>query len=305
VMITPMNDDKSIDWESLDKLIEWYLESDVKGLFAVCQSSEMFDLSNEERLELARHVVQRVNGRVPIIATGTFPDNEISNAEMVKRIYDSGVDAVIILTNLFARADEEEAVWIKNAEKLLAETGEIPLGMYECPYPYKRLTPPGTIAWAADTDRIFWTKDTSENILQIKEKLRVIKGKDISLYNAHTGSLLESLQAGVKGFAGIDSNFYPQLYSWICAHWEKDLKLAQQLQEFFIWGRKIIDHKYPMSAKEYLVMLGIIKSSATRQKKEPFIAAEIENLQKLHREVLSWQEKLETVTDTPLVRRME
>jgi 4-hydroxy-tetrahydrodipicolinate synthase len=52
-------------------LVEWYIENKVDGLFAVCQSSEMLNLTNEERLQLVRRVADRVNGRVPIIAGGT------------------------------------------------------------------------------------------------------------------------------------------------------------------------------------------------------------------------------------------
>ena len=300
VMITPFNEDKSIDWASLDNLIEWYLGANIKGLFAVCQSSEMFDLSNQERLDLASHVVKRVDGRVPVIATGTFPDNTMNQAEMVEKIYNTGVHAVIVLTNLFATAEEPDSVWMKNIEKLLSETGEIPLGLYECPFPYKRLIPPETMAWVVETNRFFWSKDTSENIIQIKERLKVLKGSDLSLYNAHTGSLLESLQEGVVGFAGIDSNYYPHLYSWMCENWENEPALSKELQQFFNWGRKIIDIKYPLSAKEYLVLLEVIKSSTTRLKKEKFNQAEIEDLRKMCLEVESWHEKPGMDLKTPV-----
>jgi 4-hydroxy-tetrahydrodipicolinate synthase len=297
VMITPFNEDKSIDWKSLDRLIEWYLGADVSGLFAVCQSSEMFNLSTDERLRLAKHVVERVKGRVPVIATGTFPENDISQAEMVKRMYDLGLTAVIILSNLFAEEHESESVWIKNVEKLLQATKQVPLGIYECPFPYKRLIPAETLAWAESTGRFFWAKDTSENINQIREKLKVTRGTNLSLYNAHTGSLLESLRAGIMGFAGIDSNFYPHLYSWMCKNWKHEATLAEELQNFFNWGRKIIDHKYSLSAKEYLLLLGIIKNSTTRIEKEKFTADERETLRKMYRETGDWLEKLGLSTD--------
>ena len=292
VMITPFNKDKSIDWDSLDRLIEWYLSANSSGLFAVCQSSEMFDMSNQERLDLASHVVKQVDGRVPIIATGTFPDNGREQSEMVKKIYDVGVEVVIVLTNVFAACDESDEVWMRNIEKLLSETDNIPLGLYECPYPYKRLIPPKTMEWVVDTNRFFWAKDTSENIIQIKERLSVLEDSNLSLYNAHTGSLLESLEAGVLGFAGIDSNYYPHLYSWMCKNWQKEPDLAKELQEFFNWGRKIIDHKYPLSAKEYLVMIEVINNSTTRLDKGVFDEAEVAVLREMWMEVQRWEEKL-------------
>ncbi len=292
VMITPFNEDKSIDWSSLDQLIEWYLGADIQGLFAVCQSSEMFNMSNKERLDLASHVVKRVEGRVPVIATGTFPDNESNQAEMVKKVYDTGVELVVVLTNVFAASDESEDVWIKNIEKLLSQTDDIPLGLYECPFPYKRLIPPETMKWVVETNRFFWSKDTSENIDQIKERLKVLENSNLSLYNAHTGSLLESLGVGVVGFAGIDSNYFPHLYSWMCENWKKDSNLSKDLQEFFVWARNIIDYKYPLSAKEYLVLIDVINNSTTRLDKGIFDRAGIDNLRRMYTEVESWHEKL-------------
>jgi len=292
VMITPFKDDKSIDWKSLDGLIDWYLSEGISGLFAVCQSSEMFELSTEERIALAKYVVNRVKGQIPVIATGTFPETSANQAEMVKRISDTGVDTVIVLTNLFAGSGEPESVWIENVEKLLAETGDIPLGLYECPYPYKRLIPVETMMWAKSTNRFFWSKDTSENIDQIREKLKVTKGTHLSLYNAHTGSLLESLQAGVLGFTGIDSNYYPGLYSWMCQNWENEPMLARDLQEFFVWGRQIIDIKYPLSSKEYLRALGVLNHTAIRVKKEKFTVQELDKLKDLQGAAAEWYKKL-------------
>ena len=277
VMLTPFKQDKSIDWINLDRLTEWYLGAGCRGLFAVCQSSEMFDLSNEERVALAEYVLKRVDGRVPVIATGTFPENTDSQSEFVKKIYDTGVEAVIILTNLFAKENEPESVWINNVEKLLEKTGDIPLGMYECPFPYKRLIPADTMAWAASTGRFLWSKDTSVDINQIREKLKKTKSTILSLYNAHAGSLLESLRAGVLGFSGIDSNIYPDLYSWMCDNWDEEPDISEELQKFLVWGRITIDIKYPLSAKEFLVLSGVIENSTTRLEREPFNSDEMKN----------------------------
>ncbi len=297
VMLTPFNSDKSINWTNLDRLIEWYLAANSSGLFAVCQSSEMFDLNNEERFALAEYVLKRVDGRVPVIATGTFPENTDNQSDFVKKIYDTGVEAVIILTNLFAKENEPESVWISNVEKLLEQTGNIPLGMYECPFPYKRLIPAETMAWAASTGRFFWSKDTSEDINQIRDKLKMTKGTVLSLYNAHTGSLLESLRAGVFGFSGIDSNFYPELYSWICANWKEEPEISEELQQFLVWGRMTIDIKYPLSAKEYLVLNGIFEDSTTRLQKEPFNLEEMEALKLLYTKTKAWDERLGILTE--------
>jgi 4-hydroxy-tetrahydrodipicolinate synthase len=70
VMITPFNLKAKVDLDVVSALIDFYLEAGVKGFFANCLSSEMFSISEDERLELTRHVVQYVNCRVPVVATG-------------------------------------------------------------------------------------------------------------------------------------------------------------------------------------------------------------------------------------------
>ena len=303
VMLTPFNSDKSIDWHSLNNLIDWYLAAGCSGLFAVCQSSEMFELTDEERLQVAGHVVARVEGRVPVIATGTFSEVTDEQVRFINKIYDTGVTAVVTLTNFFAKADQSDQVWIENMKRLVAKTGDIPLGIYECPVPYKRLLSAETVAWAVKSGKIFWSKDTSENIDQIRTKLKIIQGSNLSLYNAHIGSLLESLQAGVAGFSGIDSNYYPRLYTWMCENWEREPKLAEELQQFFNWGRMTIDVKYPRSAKHYLMMLGVIEGSDLRLKRDALNKTEIENLDTLRRQANGWLERLGLVNTTSNIKK--
>ncbi|MEK9555448.1 MAG: dihydrodipicolinate synthase family protein, partial [Gammaproteobacteria bacterium] len=70
VMLTAFDDYGGIDWESQERLTEWYLERGSEALFAVCQSSEMLYLDLNEREALARFTVEVVDGRLPVIASG-------------------------------------------------------------------------------------------------------------------------------------------------------------------------------------------------------------------------------------------
>ncbi len=68
VMLTPFTEEGQVDYPALERLIEWYIDNGVSGLFAVCQSSEMFFLSLEERIKIAGFVKEKAAGRVPVIA---------------------------------------------------------------------------------------------------------------------------------------------------------------------------------------------------------------------------------------------
>src|SRR5438045_9066600 len=106
VMITPFNLKAKVDLDVVSNLIDFYLAAGVKGFFANCLSSEMYSISEDERLELTKHIVRYVKGRVPIVATGSFGLSIYDKAEFTKKIYDTGIDAVILITGHYANFDD-------------------------------------------------------------------------------------------------------------------------------------------------------------------------------------------------------
>ena|ERR1035438_6349953 len=114
VMVTPYKQNGQIDFDGVSKLIDFYTAAGVKGFFANCASSEMYSLSEEERLALTRHVVKRVNGAASVVSTGSFGDTLEQKAEFAKKIYHTGINGVITITSHFAKADESDDVLIKN-----------------------------------------------------------------------------------------------------------------------------------------------------------------------------------------------
>lgn len=182
VMLTPFTDDNRVDYDSLEKLINWYIENGVAGLFADCQSSEMFFLSAEERVELARFIKEKsAAGRVPVVASGHISDMIEDQAEELNAVAGTGVDAVILLTNRLAAEEESDEVWLENLKKLLALLPEdLALGFYECPYPYKRVISPELLEWCANTGRFYFIKDTSCDIQLIWKQPAKIKGSNLN-----------------------------------------------------------------------------------------------------------------------------
>lgn len=251
VMLTPFTEENTVDYPALEALVSWYIEHGVKGLFAVCQSSEMFYLTLEERLQIARCVVQTAAGRVPVIASGHISDTLEEQAYELNQMAETGVDAVILITNRLAKEDESDEIWRENCQRLLEKINpDIPLGFYECPYPYKRVLSLENLKWCTQTGRFYFLKDTCCDIRQIREKLDVIKGTNLKLYNANTTTLLESLRAGAAGYSGVMANFHPQLYAWLCEHYQE--KKAEELQDFLSIASLIERQYYPVNAKYHL-----------------------------------------------------
>jgi 4-hydroxy-tetrahydrodipicolinate synthase len=262
-MVTPFTEEGRLDFHALQAQVAWYLERGVDGLFAVCQSSEMFFLSLAERVALAQAVVAQVGGRVEVIASGHISDDLADQADEVQRIADTGVNAVVLVTNRFAKDGEGDDVWIANLERFLGMIPDtIALGFYECPYPYKRVLTPETLSWCAETGRFIFLKDTCCDLGQIRAKLAVAEG--IKLFNANAATLLGSLRSGAAGYSGVMGNFHPQLYGWLCRTWQQDPECAERLQAFLGVSSALEARAYPVCAKYYLQLEGLPLSLYTR-----------------------------------------
>lgn len=251
VMLTPFTNQNEVDYNGLKELVEWYIQHRVDGLFAVCQSSEMFKLSLEERVNIARKVKEYAADRIPVIASGHISDNLEDQKKELCAVAETGVDALILITNRMAKEDESDDVWISNTQELLDAIPEhVKLGLYECPYPYKRVMTEKTTKWCADSGRFYFLKDTSCDIDNIKMKLRVLEGSPLRLYNANTATLLESLEAGAYGYSGVMANMHPQLYRVLYDQFESgDMTV---LEEFLTMCALVENHCYPINAKYYL-----------------------------------------------------
>ena len=118
-MITPFNEDRSIDYNGVAEIIEWYIENGCDGLFAICQSSEMFYMSLSERLELAKFIVDKAKGRLEIVASGHISSSLDAQIEEMKAIAKTNVKAIVFVSNRFADSYENDDIWLNNMKRVI------------------------------------------------------------------------------------------------------------------------------------------------------------------------------------------
>jgi len=265
VMITAFKSDNSLDLDGVRKLTDMYLDAGVNGMFANCLSSEMFQLNREERLQLIKTVVDHCDGKVPVVASGSFYEDARENAAFIKEVYDLGVHAVILMSSVLVEPEESDASLINKIEAILELTGDIPLGMYECPVPYKRVISTKVMEWLTKTNRFWYHKDTTCDADLIAKKLEITNGTQFNLYNADTPSALASLRAGAKGISPISGNFYPELYSlYLKLFYDGAHEELEKLNYHLTVMDKITHDFYPWSAKQFLVKRGMGISTNSR-----------------------------------------
>ncbi|ETI70163.1 dihydrodipicolinate synthase family protein [Neobacillus vireti] len=288
VMITFYTEDNQIDYYAMERLINWYKSNGMDGLFAVSQSSEMFHLSLPERVELARFVKAKAGTNVQVIASGHISDTIENQIEEIKQISATGIDAFVLVSNRLATAEESDEVFKQNIKMILHKIPGVNFGIYECPYPYKRLVSPNLLKWLADTERFFFLKDTCCDLKQINERVGAVKGTNLKIFNANTATLLESYRLGVSGFSGVMANFHPELYDWLSKVWKANPEQAQEIQAFLGMASIYELQQYPVNAKYNLLLEGIGHGLQCRSKN----AAEFDMLQKIAIEQLRTVTKL-------------
>lgn len=274
-MITPYQKDGAIDYDAVRRYVDWYFENGLDGIFAVCQSSEIFYLSLEERVALNRAVytrakeLEKASGRrFTVVSSGHVSDTLAGQIEELNAIWASGTDALILITNRLDPNNEGDDVFIANCERILASLPETArLGFYECPYPYKRLVTPKILEWCVGTGRFDYMKDTCCDAETIAARCAQLKGSTMRLLNANCQTLLETMRAGAQGYCGIMCNYHPRLYAWLGRNFEKDPETAEQVQGVIgTFGFIESGLPYPLTAKYHMNLCGIPTENLARNR---------------------------------------
>lgn len=264
-MITPYLPDGTVDYDAVRALTAWYFARGCDGIFAVCQSSEIAFLSLADRVRIAETVVDENRrlaaanpDRLPmtIVASGHVSYDFNEQVAELNAIAKTGIDALILITNRMDIPNTSDEAWIADTARLIGQLpASMPLGLYECPLPYKRLMSDKMLQYCAQTGRFVIMKDTCCDAELIAHRIKLVENTPFKLYNANGQTLLESLRSGAAGYCGVMCNFHPEIPVWLCHHFETDPQKAELAQAFFGTGSFTESLAYPVTAKYHLMDL--------------------------------------------------
>ena len=267
VMLTPFAEDGGVDYESLERLVEWYLSRGADALFAVCQSSEMIYLSLEERASIARFVVDKVRGRVPVVASGHISDDPHSQLQELTAAASSGADGVVLVTNHLDPKQKGTATFMGNLKWLMERLpSDMPLGLYECPAPYRRLLTDEEFRFCAGSGRFVFIKDVSCDLDVIKKRVAIAAeiNPGFAILNANAALAYDAIKAGAKGFNGVNANLCPDLYKWLMLKGSKHPELEAEVADYLALLGCMEAFGYPVIAKIYHRRIGTFATIKSR-----------------------------------------
>lgn len=208
-IITPFNEDRSVDWAAFENLINFWIENKVEYLVAIGTTGESATQTREEEQEVFDFVKKTAGGRVPLVAgVGGNDTHEVLNA--FKKMKLDGFDAILSVSPYYNKPRQEG---IYQHYKALNDAAPLPIIMYNVPgRTGMSVSVETTLRIAHDCNNIFATKEASGSFEQINQIMKD-KPADFMLISGDDAITLPMIACGAKGLISVIANAYPKDYS--------------------------------------------------------------------------------------------
>ena len=229
-LITPMNQDGSINYEQLHDLIDWHIENGTDGIVAVGTTGESATLPVEEHLAVIEATVKHVNKRIPVIA-GTGANNTVEAIALSKAAEQAGADYTLSVVPYYNKPSQEG---IYQHFKAIAEATSIPMIIYNVPGRTVVSMSNDTILRLAEIPNIVGVKEASGNIGKNIELINSVP-EGFAVFSGDDPTGLPFMLCGGHGVVTVAANVAPKLFADMCrAALEGDIATARRLNEQLI-----------------------------------------------------------------------
>lgn len=254
-MITPLDENQDINPKATGELIDYLINKGVSGLFILGTNGECHVLTDDEKVEFAKIVIEHTNNRVPVfVGTGGNSTREVIN--LSKRMEAIGASALSVITPYFVPPTQQELI---AHYKAVAASVNLPILMYNMPGKTGINIEPESVRELAEVKNIVGIKDSSGKLDNMKSYLEVTKGKDFGVFSGSDSLILDILKAGGQGAVAATANFLAEIDVAIYHNFIKgDLEAAQKAQKSIEELRRILKFgTIPSVIKQTVVLNGI------------------------------------------------
>ena len=210
-LVTPMERDGSVDLKALDRLIEFHIDAGTDGIVAVGTTGESATLDEAEHCDVIRHTVERVRGRIPVIA-GTGANSTQEAIHLTQKAKAAGADACLLVTPYYNKPTQE-GLFLHY--KAVAEAVEIPQILYNVPGRTACDMLPETVARLSKVANIIGVKEATGNLDRAREILKLC-GPDFLLYSGDDATACEFCLLGGHGVISVTANVAPKSMHELC-----------------------------------------------------------------------------------------
>lgn len=278
-IVTPMHPDGSVDYDSFARLIEWQISEGIDAIVVCGTTGEASTLTDEEHREVMRYCVERVGGRVPVIA-GTGSNDTAYAIELTQYACEIGVDGILLVTPYYNKATQEGLL---RSFLAVADVSTKPIILYNVPSRTGCNILPATAAALAEHPNIVAIKEASGNISQIAELAALTRGK-LDIYSGNDDQIVPVLSLGGIGVISVLSNLMPRATADICRLFrEGNVAASATLQlDLLPLINSLFSEVNPIPAKAAMAAMGY-GSNTLRLPLTPMTEAKEETLHALMR----------------------
>lgn len=251
-IITPLNEG-GIDYENFGRLIDWQIAEGIDAIVACGTTGEGSTLTDEEHKAAISFCVERVAGRVPVIA-GTGSNDIAYSLSLTKYACEAGADAMLIVSPYYNKATQGGL--IASFERI-ADTSDKPLILYNVPSRTGCNILPSTVAKLSEHENIVAIKEASGNISQVAE-VAALCGDKIDIYSGNDDQIVPVLSLGGKGVISVLSNLLPKETSLMCKkYFEGDVKGSLEMQlKYLPLINSLFSEVNPIPVKSAMAKMG-------------------------------------------------
>ncbi len=211
-LVTPMDAQGNLDWDSLTRLVDFHLQEGTNAIVAVGTTGESATLDVSEHVAVIRHMVKQVAGRIPVIA-GTGANSTREAIELTASAKAAGADACLLETPYYNKPTQE-GLYLHH--KAIAEAVAIPQILYNVPGRTACDMLPDTIARLSTVANIIGVKEATGDLARGREVLDKVSG-DFLVYSGDDATAVELILMGGKGNISVTANVAPRAMSEMCA----------------------------------------------------------------------------------------
>lgn len=253
-IITPMNPDGSINYTKLGELIDFQIDGGTDAIITCGTTGESATMTDEEHVEAIRYTVERVNGRVPVIA-GTGSNDTSYAVKLSQQAEKLGVDGLLVVTPYYNKASQRGLI---KHYTMIADSVNLPIIVYNVPSRTGVNVLPETLAALCRHPNIAAVKEASGNISAVA-KIKALCGDDLAIYSGNDDQIVPILSLGGSGVISVLSNVMPRETHDICQLYF-DGKTAEsaklQLELLDLVGALFMDVN-PIPVKDAMNLMGM------------------------------------------------
>ena len=253
-LVTPFHEDGSVNFEKLRELTAWHVEQGTDGIVALGTTGESSTMSHEEDDEVARCVIETVNGRIPVIV-GAGSNSTQTQLEKSRRYHDMGADGLLLITPYYNKTNDEG---MYRHFATVADAVDTPVILYNVPGRTGCAISPACCARLAAHPNIAGIKEASGNISYTAKIARLV-ADDFCLFSGNDDMIVPILSLGGCGVISVWANICPKACHDLVAKWQAgDAAGARALQlKYLNLINALFCEVNPIPVKEAMNQLGM------------------------------------------------